>query len=97
MKLESAIQTEIIKWLKTLKKSFVYKHEPSPSGIPDIHCIYKGHSFWFEVKRTKNHKPTQLQIYNHNKLRKAGASVTVVWSLKQVKGIIKEFERLNLL
>ena len=86
MKLESKIQTEIIQWLKP--RGFVYKHEPVPTGIPDIAFIRDGQSFWFEVKRSKKHKPTKIQKYVHKKLRKAGAKVYVVWSLDMVKEII---------
>lgn len=83
MRLESSIQSDILKYLKRF--GFVYKHEPSPAGIPDIHLILNGKSIWFEVKRSKKHKPTPLQLYQHQKLRDAGAEVYVVWSLKQVK------------
>ena len=91
MRLESSIQTEIIKKLKKRKHSFTYKHPPYPPGMPDIHHIEKGVSFYFEVKRSKDHKPTKLQKYIHKKLKKAGAKVYVVWSWEQVDQIISSF------
>ena len=87
MRLESSIQSDILKYLKNF--GFAYKHEPSPAGIPDIHFIWGGKSVWFEVKRSKKHKPTALQLYQHQKLIEAGAEVYVVWSLKQVKFYLK--------
>lgn len=85
MKLESKIQADIIKYLKTRPNSMTYKHEPYPSGIPDIHHIEYGRHYWFEVKRTKAHKPSKIQTYRHKQLINAGDKVFVVWSLKQVK------------
>jgi len=84
MKLESSIQSDILKYLRTIPKSFVYKHEPVPTGIPDIHFIINGKSIWFEVKRSKNHKPTPIQKRTHKRLKKAGCKVYVVWSVNQV-------------
>jgi len=88
MRLESSIQADIIKWLKG-RGGFVYKHCPDPAGIPDIHYIEDGHSYFFEVKRTKKHKPSPLQKYQIKRLKKAGATVKVVWTLKQVKKVLK--------
>lgn len=84
MKLESKIQTDIIKYLKLRPNSFVFKCEPTPTGIPDISALLNGVQFYFEVKRSKKHKPTKIQKYRHKQLRKAGANVYVVWKLSQV-------------
>lgn len=86
--LESVIQTKILKYLKTRPNSFTYKHEPVPKGIPDIHHIENGKSYWFEVKRSAKHIPTKIQQYRHKQLKKAGSMVYVVWDLKQVKGVL---------
>lgn len=90
MELESKIQTKMLKWLRKRPKSFTYKHDPSPAGIPDIHHIENGHSYWFEVKRSKKHKPKPLQLYQHKKLREAGATIEVVWELSQVKEVLSK-------
>jgi len=92
--LESLIQTKILKYLKTRPHSFSYKHEPVPTGIPDIHHIEKGKSYWFEVKRSAKHKPTKIQQYRHKQLIEAGCIVFVVWNLKQVKGVF-DYEYCN--
>lgn len=91
MKLESVIQSDIIKRLKKRKKSFTYKHPPVPTGIPDIFHLEKGVEFRFEVKRTEADKPTPIQLYQHKKLRKAGAKVFVVWSWDQVNKILTDY------
>ena len=87
-RLESKIQTDILKWLKARPKTFTYKHPPSPSGIPDIHHIESGVGFWFEVKRTHKDKARKLQKLRMKKLRKAGNITKVVRSLDEVKYII---------
>ncbi len=90
-RLESAIQSEIITKLKAqYKKGFVYKHPPSPTGIPDIHFILKGVSYWFEVKRTSKEEPSPIQKLRHKHLKKAGCIVGVVWDWKQVDYILQE-------
>jgi len=90
-RLESAIQSDIIKKLKArYKKGFVYKHPPSPTGIPDIHFILKGVSYWFEVKRTSKEEPSPIQKLRHKQLKKAGCIVGVVWDWKQVDYILQE-------
>ena len=86
MRLEASIQSDIIKKLK--RKGFVYKHPPSPVGIPDIHFIMDGVCYWFEVKRSSKEEPTPIQKLRHRQLRDAGCIVEVVWSWKQVKRII---------
>jgi hypothetical protein len=84
MILESKIQSNILKYLRTRPNSFTYKHEPVPAGIPDIHHIENGKSYWYEVKRSKSHKPSKIQKRIHKKLKKAGQKVHIVWSLEQV-------------
>lgn len=86
--LESKIQSDILKWLKSRPNTFTYKHEPVPTGIPDIHHIENGISFYFEVKRTVKDKPREIQKLRIKQLKKAGAVAKVVRSLREVKDII---------
>jgi len=95
MKLESVIQTEIIKNLKKRKKSFTYKHCPDPTGYPDIEHMERGKCYLFEVKRSKKHKPSKIQKFRHKQLRKAGYKVYVVWSWDQVENILKSIEQVH--
>jgi len=88
-KLESAIQTEIINWLKKKKNSVVYKHRPYPAGIPDIVFYYNGTAVFFEVKRDNTCHTSKIQDYRISLLRKAGIKVYVVRSLDEVKQIFK--------
>ena len=90
MRLESSIDKEIIKKLKLRKNTYTFKHPPIPTGFPDIFHLESGRLFLFEDKRNKEHKATEIQKYQHKKLRKAGAIVNVVWSWKQVKKILKK-------
>lgn len=89
--LESKKQSAIIKWLKRRPKSVTYKHCPDPSGIPDVHHIEKGHSFYFEVKRATTDEARKLQKYRIKKLRKAGATALVVRSVDDVRSAIKHY------
>lgn len=89
MRLESAIQAQIIKKLKKRKNSFTHKHCPDPAGYPDIEHLENGKLYLFEVKRSENHKPTELQLLRHRQLEEAGATVSVVWSWDQVKEILQ--------
>jgi penicillin-binding protein-related factor A (putative recombinase) len=91
VKLESKIQSEIIKYLKTRKDTFTYKHDPYPTGYPDIEHIENGKVFLFEVKRTLKHEATPLQILRHKQLSKAGAIVEIVYNLKQVKQTLNKY------
>ena len=90
MRLESSIQAQILRELKKLD-GFAYKHPPYPAGMPDIHFIYNGISFFFEVKRSKKHKPTKLQKHRHKQLRKVGCIVKVVTSWGEVKDILSKY------
>lgn len=90
MRLESSIQAEIIKKLKKRKKSYTHKHSPDPAGYPDVEHLERGVLFLFEIKRSSIEQPTPLQIYQHKKLRKAGAKVFVVYCWKQVERILND-------
>ena len=90
MRLESSIQTEFLKKLKKRDNSVTYKHHPIPTGIPDIHHIESGRSFWIEVKRASSYKPSPLQYKRHELLRAAGAIVIVAWEWEQVETMLKE-------
>jgi len=87
MKLESKIQSDILKYLKSRPDTVSYKHFEYPTGMPDIHHIELGVHYWFEVKRSKKHIPTKIQQYMHKKLSNAGDKVFVVWSLEQVRRV----------
>ena len=89
---EQAIQRVIIKYLKTI--SYVVKIiSASKSGIPDLLICYKGRFIAFEVKTPdKKSNASDLQQHNINEIIKNGGLAYVVWSLEQVKEIIKGLE-----
>jgi hypothetical protein len=89
-RLESSIQSEIIKKLKKRKKSFTHKHCPDPVGYPDVEHLERGILFLFELKRTSKDEASKIQKYRHKKLKKAGAIVNVVWKWQQVLDILNK-------
>lgn len=89
--LESKIQSDILKYLRSRPNTFSYKHLPSPKGIPDIHHIEQGHAFYFEVKRTVKDKARHMQKLRIKELRKAGATAHVVRSVGEVRDIIRAY------
>lgn len=59
----------------------VHGNEYQPKGTPDICATYMGWSMWCESKMPGN-KPSPIQKYRINQLRRAGALVCVPYSLK---------------
>lgn len=90
MKLESAIQSEILKWFNKQKKCYAFKVNPPPNGIPDVHILIRGVPFYLEVKRTEDDEPRDLQVYRIEQLRKAGGTAHVVRSLSESKAIVHD-------
>lgn len=88
MKLESSIQKEIIKYLRT--KCYVTKIvSASLSGVPDLICCHNGEFIAIELKRNKNIEPSALQDYNIKKIQENGGRAYVISSLQEAKEIIK--------
>lgn len=88
-RLESVIQSEILKYLNAVPNSFCFKTiSVNKRGIPDISFLYKGRAIYFEVKQP-GRKPHQLQEHQMSKILSAGGYAYVVTSLDEVKDIIK--------
>lgn len=61
-------------------------------GAPDLLVILPGGIIWFvEVKKDENTKPDPHQLREHERMRKRGANVFVVGSVKQVDAIIASY------
>ena len=61
-------------------------------GAPDLLVILPGGIVWFvEVKKDENTKPDPHQIREHERMRKRGANVFVVGSIKQVDTLIASY------
>ena len=92
MPLESAIVSSILGYLNGLKGCIAEKVHGNAfqSGRPDINACLEGQLYRIEVK-TPDHgnEPTKLQLMNLKKWAKAGAICVVVWSLDEVKNLIK--------
>lgn len=86
--LERDVQKKVLKYLKaTLHEgeSFFWKvSERYASGIPDIMGFYRGKGFAIELK-VGNNKPTELQKLTMVRLRSAGVTVAVCYSVEEVK------------
>ena len=86
--LESTIQARI---MKGLKDAGVYAHKnivSNKKGIPDIICCVRGTYVALEVKRPGG-KPTELQLYNLEQIRKSGGIAEIVYSLEEVQIILR--------
>ena len=61
------------------------------SGIPDILACCNGHFLGIEVK-AENGKPSQLQIYNIEKIRESGGHAVIVKpsQFEELKQLIQE-------
>jgi len=75
--LESKIQSKSIKRLKQSGWEVVRNTHVTPSGWPDVTCYKKGKIIFIEFK-APGKKPTELQTYRHEQLRKQGFTVHVV-------------------
>lgn len=61
-------------------------------GAPDLLVILPGGIVWFvEVKKDENTKPDPHQLREHERMRKRGANVFVVGSIKQVDTLIADY------
>jgi Holliday junction resolvase len=86
--LESKIQSKILKELKALN---IYAHKnitTNKKGIPDIIVCYNGLYLALEVKRPGG-KPTELQMYNIEQIRKSGGVAEIVYSWEDVTKILR--------
>jgi len=81
---ESKLQAKILKWLKA-NGFWVFKTIVcNRNGIPDIiGCTKSGRLFAIEVKFGSN-KPTPLQNYNLEEIRKRGGIAILAYSLEDV-------------
>lgn len=62
------------------------------SGAPDLLVILPRGIIWFvEVKKDENTKPDPHQLREHERMRKRGANVFVVGSIKQVDDLIANY------
>lgn len=82
---ESKLQSKILAWLKA-NKFWVFKTILcNRNGIPDIvGCTPQGNFFAIEVKFGSG-KPSKLQEWNIQEIKKAGGIAFLAWDLEIVK------------
>ena len=91
---EATLIQSIRKYLATLPDCFFWKEhggQYGTAGIPDIIACYKGRFIALEAKVGKN-KPTKLQAATIDKIRQAGGTAAVVYSIEDVKAVLSEME-----
>ncbi len=89
--MEKDIVNKIIKYLKSLPKTFVWKEHGGmygTAGIPDVICCHKGLFVAFEVK-TDSGKATLLQEITLRKICEAGGIAVLVRSVEEVKNVME--------
>lgn len=92
--LESNITKSILKYLRGLDGCFAWKEHGGmygTTGIPDVICCYQGRFLAFEVKVPGN-KPTAIQQAMIEKINNAKGKAYIVYSVKDVRGIISQLQ-----
>ena len=94
MKSEQTIQSEILKYLKSVGAYTIKVSAATKSGIPDIICCYKGRFVAIEVKRpeTKNNT-SPLQVANMRMIVDAQGRAIVAWDKEMVKTFINNIDK----
>lgn len=92
MKLESAIQSQILAYLKSLECSFFFKAIMcNISGVPDICGVYKGKSIWIEVKSVEG-KLSPQQVRVGSRIKSAGGEWIIARSVEDVKSLLQRID-----
>lgn len=91
---EATLIQNIRKYLASVPGCFFWKEhggQYGTAGIPDIIVCYKGRFIGLEAKVDKN-KPTKLQAATIEKIRQAGGTAAVVYSVDDVRAVMAEKE-----
>lgn len=85
---EREVEKYLVRQVESLGLA-TYKFVPDQApGMPDRVVLLPGSRvLWVELK-TKGGRLSELQLYRHAELRKAGHDVVVVWSKDQVDELI---------
>jgi len=89
-KSESKFQTDVLKLLESIGGYWIKIHVGAyqKKGEPDIVGCYKGKFYALELKQGKN-KPSPLQEYKLNLIRKSGGKSMAIYSLEDVRELFK--------
>ena len=86
---EGLIQAQIMRYLKSLEGCWAVKTVVTASrGCPDVIVCYEGLFIAFEVKAADG-RPSVLQLHNISQIEAAGGVASVVYSLDEVKNMLK--------
>ena len=94
MKSEQAIQSDILKYLKSVGAYTIKVSAATKAGIPDIICCYKGRFIAIEVKRPEaKTNVSPLQVANITMLINAQGEAIVAWDKEMVKTFIDNIDK----
>jgi Holliday junction resolvase len=91
---EKQLQYKILKLLRLEKAYSIKQIVSNKAGVPDIVFCINGLFGAIEVKGDKG-KPSELQLYNINKIKKAGGKAIICNNIKQAKELIWEMKNKN--
>ena len=94
MKSEQAIQSDILKYLKSVGAYTIKVSAATKVGIPDIICCYKGRFIAIEVKRPEaKTNVSPLQVANITMIINAQGEAIVAWDKEMVKTFINNIDK----
>ena len=94
MKSEQVIQSEIIKYLKSIGAYIIKVSAATKAGIPDIIGCYKGRFIAIEVKRPEaKTNVSPLQVANITMIINAQGEAIVAWDKEMVKTFINNIDK----
>lgn len=62
------------------------------SGVPDLYILYKGVFAAIELKIKKN-KPSKIQLVELQRIRDAGGTIAVCWTLGEVRAVVETIKK----
>ena len=94
MKSEQAIQSDILKYLKSVGAYTIKVSAATKAGIPDIICCYKGRFIAIEVKRPEaKTNVSPLQVANISMIVNAQGRALVAWDKERVITFIDNIDK----
>lgn len=94
MRSEQAIQSDILKYLKSVGAYTIKVAAATKSGVPDIICCYKGRFIAIEVKRPETKtNVSPLQVANITMIINAQGEALVAWDKEMVKTLIDNIDK----
>jgi Holliday junction resolvase len=94
MRSEQAIQSDILKYLKSVGAYTIKVAAATKSGVPDIICCYKGRFIAIEVKRPETKTNiSPLQVANITMIINAQGEALVAWDKEMVKTFIDNIDK----